>query len=300
VAADREAQAAATPAAARGAHDSRRCPRSVLVTGGARGIGRAVAERFARAGDHVWLTYRSSGAQAHALAAELTAAGSPAAAFEFDQGNWPSHLDLLASLPGPVDVLVNNAAVGTKSVERYVDGPAHLRDAAFLQINSVGLLWLIQQVLPAMIERGYGRIINIASVGGGVAAFPGFGIADGMSKAAVAYLTRHLAAELCHQPVTVAAVCPGAVDTDMFRASKLTGLTASQQDSLTANLPQGRMIRPDEIADIVWWLGTDSAQVLTGAVIDASMGLGVHPGLLTGSQRGADAAALTAPLAGTP
>lgn len=255
--------------------------RNVLVTGGSRGIGRAVAERFARAGDRVWLTYRASGQQARALVAELTEAGSLAEAFEFDQGNWPSHVKLLHDLPGPVDVLVNNAAVGTKTIETYVPGSAHERDAAFLQINSVGPLWLIRQILPGMTDRGYGRIINIASVGGGVALFPGFGIADGMSKAAVAYLTRHLAAELAHRPIGVFAVCPGAVDTDMFRASN-AGLTAQQRHALTAKLPQGRMIRPDEIAEIVWWLSTDNARVLSGAVIDASMGLGVHPGLITG------------------
>jgi NAD(P)-dependent dehydrogenase (short-subunit alcohol dehydrogenase family) len=262
--------------------ERRPAARNVLVTGGSRGIGRAVVERFSRAGDRVWLTYHSARREARAVASGLTGAGARAEAFEFSQGNWPSHLSLLRSLPGSVDVLVNNAAVGTGSVERYVQGSAQERDAAFLQVNSVGPLWLIQQVLPGMIDRGYGKIINIASVGGGVAAFPGFGIADGMSKAAVAYLTRHLAADLTHQPVDVFAVCPGAVDTDMFRSSTLAGLTTSQQDALTSRLPQGRLIQPEEIAEIVWWLSTGPACTVAGAVIDASMGLGAHPGLMTG------------------
>jgi hypothetical protein len=176
---------------------------------------------------------------------------------------------------------VNNAAVGTKTVERYVQDSAQERDAAVLQINGTGPLWLIGQVLPGMIERGYSKIINIASVGGGVAVFPGFGIADGMSKAAIAYLTRHLAADLAHHPVAVYAVCPGAVDTDMLRASTLSAQTPSQPEALITGLPQHRLICPEEIAEIVWWLSTDQACVLSGAVIDASMGLGVHPGLLT-------------------
>lgn len=255
--------------------------RNVLITGGSRGIGRAVARRFSRTRDRVWLTYRSSGDRAQAFVAELTATGTEAEAFEFDQGNWESHVDLLRRLPGPVDVLVNNAAVGTKSVEDYVEGSAHERDAAILQINSAGPLWLIGQVLPGMIARDYGKIINIASVGGGVAVFPGFGIADGMSKAAIAYLTRHLAADLAHCPVGVFAVCPGAVDTDMLRASTLTPLPPRQRSSLTAELPQGRLIQPEEIAEVVWWLSTDHACALSGAIIDASMGLGVHPGLIT-------------------
>jgi NAD(P)-dependent dehydrogenase (short-subunit alcohol dehydrogenase family) len=260
--------------------------RNILVTGGSRGIGRSIVERFARSGDRVWLTYRSAATQARTLVKELTGAGAQAEAFEFDQGNWASHLKLLEQLPGPVDVLVNNAAVGTTTVERYVKGSTQQCDAAILQINSVGPLWLIGQILPGMIQRGYGKIINIASVGGGVAVFPGFGIADGMSKAAVAYLTRHLAAHLAHRPIAVFAVCPGAVETDMFRASTLTKLPEEQRDALTSALPERRLIRPEEIAEIVWWLSTDHARALSGAVIDASMGLGVHPGLLTAHRNG--------------
>src|SRR5262245_33121730 len=121
-------------------------PRNVLVTGGSKGIGRAAVERFAAGGDRVWFTYRTGRQRGLGIAAELSAHGVDVAAFEFDQGNWSSHQRLLEQLPGPVDVLVNNAAVGSKTIEHYVDGPAHERDAAFLQINSVGPLWLIRQV----------------------------------------------------------------------------------------------------------------------------------------------------------
>ncbi len=103
-----------------------------------------------------------------------------------------------------------------------------------------------------------------------------------MSKAALAYLTRHLAAELVHQPISVFAVCPGAVDTTMFQESTLIPLPAQQRLAFTARLPQGRLIEPIEIAELTWWLATGDARVLHGAVIDASMGLGVHPGLITG------------------
>jgi len=266
-----------TPAGYRGPADRR----NILVTGGSRGIGRAIVEHFCQNGEQVWLTYHSAVNEARALVRELAAAGAAVEAFQFEQGEWTSHLSLLQRLPGPVDVLVNNAAVGTKTVEHYVQGSAQERDAATLQINSAGPLWLIGQVLPGMIERGYGKIINIASVGGGVAVFPGFGIADGMSKAAIAYLTRHLAADLAQHPVAVYAVCPGAVDTDMLRASTLSAQDPGQRKALITRLPQQRLICPEEIAEIVWWLSTDRACVLSGAVIDASMGLGVHPGLLT-------------------
>ena len=204
-------------------------------------------------------------------------------AFELDQGNWMSHQRLAAQLPGPIDVLINNAAVGSRTIQRYVMGPDHEQEAAFLQINSVGPLWLIRQFLPGMVERGYGKVVNIASVGGGIATFPGFHIADGMSKAALAYLTRHLAAELVHEPIDVFAVCPGAVGTGMLEASTLAGLTVDQRRALETRLPGGRLIRPEEVAEVVWWLASGHAHLLHGAIIDASMGLGVHPGLLTGT-----------------
>jgi NAD(P)-dependent dehydrogenase (short-subunit alcohol dehydrogenase family) len=259
-------------------------PRNVLITGGSGGIGRAVVDRFTRAGDRVWFTYRLGRERARAVVAELSVdVRRPPVAFELDQGDWASHRRLLAALPGPVDVLVNNAGVGARTVERYASGD-HRQDEKFFQVNSVGPLWLIRQLLPAMLDRGYGKIINIASVNGGVALFPAFRVADGMSKAALAYLTRHVAAETAHAPVDVFAVCPGAVDTDMLAASTLSALKPARRRALEARLPMSRLLRPEEIANLIWWLCGDDARVLHGAVLDASMGLGVHPGLLTGHQ----------------
>jgi NAD(P)-dependent dehydrogenase (short-subunit alcohol dehydrogenase family) len=259
--------------------------RNVLVTGGSSGIGRACVARFATGGDQVWFTYRSGRERAERIVTELAGAGPEVAAFEFDQGDLASHRALIARLPGPVDVLVNNAAVGSSTVERYVDGGDMARTAAFLQINSVGPLWLINQLLPGMLQRGYGKIVNVASVGGGIAVFPGFQVADGMSKAALVYLTRHVAAELVHEPVDVFAVCPGAVETAMLEASTLNGLSPAQRDDLESRLPGGRLLRPHEMAAVVHWLASPDAAIMHGAVIDASMGLGVHPGLLTQPER---------------
>ncbi|MEU3316452.1 SDR family oxidoreductase [Streptomyces sp. NPDC006662] len=259
--------------------------RSVLVTGGSGGIGRACVERFAREEDWtIWFTYRNGRARAEELVRELALTGrSKVEAFPFTQGDWEDHELLLGRLPGPVDVLVNNAAVGSKTVEHYAEGPGHARASAFFQINAVGPLWLTEQLLPGMLERGFGKIINISSVGGGIFQFPGFHPADGMSKAALTYLTRHLAADLVHSPVDVFALCPGAVDTTMFQASTLDRLSPEERAALSARLPKGRMITSEEIAEQVRWLAGEHSSVLHGAVIDASMGLGVHPGLLTGA-----------------
>jgi NAD(P)-dependent dehydrogenase (short-subunit alcohol dehydrogenase family) len=256
--------------------------RGVLITGGSSGIGQAMVERFAREGDRVWFTYRSGRQQAHDLVSLLAAEGMrQVTALEFDQGDWHSHLALLEQLPEPVDVLVNNAAVGSKTVERYAPADARAQDLAMFRINSVGPLWLTSQLLPGMLERGYGKIVNISSVGGGVTQFPGFRLADGMSKAALAYFSRQLSAELVHAPVDVFTVCPGAVETSMFEASTLGPLTAAQRAELVSRLPKKRLIQPEEVAELTWWLCGDHARLLHGAVLDSSLGLGVHPGLLT-------------------
>jgi NAD(P)-dependent dehydrogenase (short-subunit alcohol dehydrogenase family) len=258
--------------------------RGVLVTGGSSGIGRATVRRFALGGDRVWFTYRSGGGRAADLVAELNAAGAKAEAFPFDQSDWAAHQPLLDRLPGPVDVLVNNAAVGSATVRAQARGDQDGgdQDEAMLRINSLGPLWLIRHVLPGMLQRGHGTIVNIASVGGGVAVFPEFHVADGMSNAALAYLTRHLAAQLTHEPVDVVGLCPGAVDTPMLHASTLDRLPPGELARLTARLPRGRLTRPEEIADLVHWLATGGAPLLHGAVLDAAAGLGVHPGLVTG------------------
>jgi len=260
-------------------HDRRRRGRNVLITGGSSGIGREAVRRFAREGDTAWFTYLTGAQRAGALVAELAVEGIDVSAFELSQGDWDSHERLLAALPGPVDVLINNAAVGSKTVEVYERGPAHRRAAALHQINSVGPLWLTQQLLPAMAEHGYGKIVNVSSVGGGVASFPEFDLADGMSKAALVQMTRQLAVETVHSPVDVFAVCPGAVETAMLSASVLGRLSGPARERFEARLPKGRLIQASEVADVIWWLCTDQARILHGAVIDASMGLGLAPGL---------------------
>ncbi|KNX38153.1 SDR family NAD(P)-dependent oxidoreductase [Luteipulveratus halotolerans] len=257
---------------------------NVLVTGGSSGIGAATVRSFAAQGDVVWFTYRSGADRAEALVEEVTAAGGEAAAYPFDQGDRASQDELLTQLPGPVDVLVNNAGLGSKTVESYADDPAE-QDRALLQVNAVGVLWLTRALVPGMLERGYGKVVSVASVGGGVTQFPGFQLADGMSKAAVAFMGRQLAAELAQTPVDVFTVCPGATDTAMFAASTLDGLGADERAAFDASLPKQRLIDPSEIAEVICYLCSDAARVMHGAVIDASMGLGVHPGLISGGQR---------------
>lgn len=260
--------------------------RNVLVTGGSSGIGAATVRAFAAQGDVVHFTYLRGRERADALVAEVTDAGGRAAAYPFDQGDLESQATLLAALPAPPDVLVNNAGLGSATVESYAaEAPA--QDAALLQVNAVGLLWLTEAVVRGpggMVERGAGKVVNVASVGGGVTQFPGFRLADGMSKAAVAFLGRQLAAELVHTGVDVFTVCPGATDTAMFAASTLDQLDPGEREAFEAGLPKGRLIDPSEVAEVIRFLCSDAGRLLHGAVIDASLGLGVHPGLITGGR----------------
>lgn len=153
-----------------------------------------------------------------------------------------------------------------------------------LLINADGTLKMCQQFLAylKLCEiRSQRKIINVSSVGGAVQIFPGFRLSDGMSKSAVAYLTKQLAAEHVHTMVDIFAICPGATNTPMFRKSTLDKMHESELGVFLNNLPKQRIIEPEEIANIIIFLASEYSTVLHGSVIDASMGLGVRPGLMT-------------------
>ena len=203
--------------------------RNVLITGGSSGIGAQLVRAFLAAEHTVWFTYNRGEDRARELAASLN--GRDVRSFHLDLGDWDSQQRLLKALPGPVEILINNAGLGTKTVEQYAP-ETHLQDEALLQVNAVGTLWLTQALLAGMRQRGFGKIILLSSVGGGITQFPSFRLADGMSKAAVAHLGRQLAAELSHEPIDVFTVCPGAVDTPMFRQSSVDHLSDDQRQKL--------------------------------------------------------------------
>jgi NAD(P)-dependent dehydrogenase (short-subunit alcohol dehydrogenase family) len=251
--------------------------KTVLITGGSSGIGRALVTAFSEEGYRVWFTYRTGKERARELLAQLKTGG--ARAFPLELGNRASHDRLLAELPGPVGVLVNNAGLGSKTVEG-VSSDVHEQDAALMMVNAVGSLWLVRDLLPAMLERGFGKIIILSSVCGGVSTFAGFHVADGMSNAARAYMGRHLQAQYGHTPIDVFTICPGAVETPMFEASTLAPLAGAAREQLIHSLPGRRLIDPAEIGRLAVWLCREEARVLRGAVLDASLGLGCNPGAL--------------------
>jgi NAD(P)-dependent dehydrogenase (short-subunit alcohol dehydrogenase family) len=261
-----------------------------FVTGGLGGIGRACVQSLLAHGVRVAFTY-ADGQEPEAAALEIVAEhpgllSAHALDLRYNDSIQRCLTQVLERW-GRIDILLNNAAVGSATVSAYASDPAG-QDSAMFTINADGTLKVCQAFLHLTRDHAVDqsrKIINIASVGGGIQTFPGFQISDGMSKAAVAFMTRQLAAELTGSSIDVFAVCPGATNTGMFQASTLNPMTLEQRETFIRSLPKGRLIEPEEIASIVVFLASGYSTPLHGAVIDASMGLGVRPGLITEQTR---------------
>ena len=255
--------------------------RIALVSGGTSGIGRACVDRLNAYGATVVATCLEGVDDPDAALASFN--GRKDITVEpLDLRSTESMqrcLDNVLGAQGRIDILVNNAAVGSATVNSWARDQ-ETQDSVMLDINADGTLKMCQKFL-ALPDRQNKKLINISSVGGGIAAFPGFRLSDGMSKAAVAFLTRQLAAEAVQLNVDIFAICPGATNTPMFEASTLSKMSASEKKDFLKRLPKGRLIEPEEIAGLVHFLASPAARVLHGAVIDASMGLGVRPGLMS-------------------
>jgi NAD(P)-dependent dehydrogenase (short-subunit alcohol dehydrogenase family) len=257
--------------------------RNALVTGGSRGIGRACVEALLAHGARVALTYNRGQLEAEELVQrwpdhaschrlDLQDPASITRCFEEFQQRW-----------GPLHILVNNAAVGSATVSDY-ETDTRRWDDAFFEINAHGALRVAQEGLALMRRHPseeHGKLINVSSVGG-IQIFPSMRLSDNMSKTAVVAMSQQLAAELAQAPIDVFTVCPGATDTGMFRRSTLDKMDEERRQHFVNRLPKRRLIHPEEVARVILFLCSSWSTVLHGAVLDCSMGLGVHPGLMTG------------------
>ncbi len=239
--------------------------RNALVTGGGRGIGRAVCLRLAREGFHVLVNYVSNDAAAREVLACIQAEGGSAELLKFDVGD-PSAVasalaDWRASHPGEsIEVLVNNAGIRRDSLLLWL-GSEEWNDV--LRTSLGGFYNVTREVLQDMVSHRFGRIVNMASLSGlkGLPGQTNYSAAKGGLIAA----TKALAQEVAPRKVTVNAVAPGFIKTDMVE-----GLDV---EALKKDIPARRFGEPEEVAALVAFLVSDEAAYITGQVISINGGL---------------------------
>lgn len=243
--------------------------RHALVTGGGGGIGAAIARELLTRGARVTIGGRSSDTLA-ATVAQLSMLG-PIDAVQMDVASAASvaHAFAVAQARfGPVAILVNNAGQAASSA---ILKTADEEWQQMLAVNLTGAWHCMRAALPAMLEEGWGRIVNVASTAG----LTGYAYVSAYcaAKHGVVGLTRAVALEVATRGITVNAVCPGYTDTDIVRDAVAnivakTGRSAQQAiDALASANPQRRLVRPDEVADTVAWLCGQAASAINGQAI---------------------------------
>ncbi|RPJ57923.1 MAG: SDR family oxidoreductase [Acidobacteria bacterium] len=239
--------------------------RVAVITGAAKGIGKAIAERLARGGDLAALVDMDAAA-AEKTAAGIRGAGGRAIVCPVDIVSYKDVEAMMGQIArdhGGIDILVNNAGVirrGTLETVTEQDWDV------VMAVNLKGTFNCCKHATPFMIARRTGRILNIASISGrmgDITSAPGYGA----SKAGMINLTKTLARELAPHGITVNAIAPHAIVTDMSAQ-----WSEDKRRSVLQGIPLGRMGRPEEIAALVAFLASDEAGFITGATLDINGG----------------------------
>jgi 3-oxoacyl-[acyl-carrier protein] reductase len=236
---------------------------SALVTGASRGIGAAIAKALAREGWPVGVNYRSDSEAADAVVEEITSAGGRAKALHGDVADPTTADALFKALEdefGPVLVLVNNAGITADGLAPMIDDDDWNR---VIDTNLSAAFRLTRRALRPMIRNRYGRVVNIASIVGGVRGNAGQAN-YAASKAGLVAMTRTVAAEVARRGVTVNAVAPGLIE---------TGMSEDIAENLLEHVPARRAGTPDEVAECVRFLASDGAAYVTGVCLTVDGGL---------------------------
>lgn len=242
--------------------------KTALITGASRGIGRAVALRLAAEGASVAINYNGSREKAEELAAEITAAGGSAAAIQADVSDFGAVRELFrrfSEIYDHMDILVNNAGI---TRDALLIG---MKEEAFDEVidaNLKGCFYCMQLAAKGMLRRRSGRIINISSYTGlhGNAGQINYAA----SKAGVIGMTKTAARELGGRGITVNAVAPGFIETDMTAA-----LSEKAREAILAGIPMKRIGGAEEVAAAVAFLAGDGASYITGQVLSVDGGLSI-------------------------
>jgi 3-oxoacyl-(acyl-carrier-protein) reductase len=237
-----------------------------LVTGGSRGIGRAIVQALADAGSDVAFTYQNSKEQADTLAKSVEQKGVRCKAYQADVASSEEMQrvvkQVIADL-GPVAILVNNA--GITRDKSFLKMTKEMWDQV-MHVNLDGVFYTTQLVAQDMIGAGWGRIINISSIVGQTG---NFGQANyAATKGAIISFTETLARELARKGITVNAVAPGFIETDMIK-----GMAEPALAQVKAMTPMGRLGKPEEIADAVVFLASPNSSYVTGQVLAVNGGM---------------------------
>ena len=240
--------------------------RVAIVTGGAKGIGRAITLEFALKGI-VPVIYDLDGDASGKVVEEITSSGGEADSYTVDicrVSQIANAVDETVKKFGRIDILVNNAGVLSK--ESILDISEDEWDRV-MDVNVKSAVFLSQQVLKYMIPQKQGRIITISSLAGrngGIST----GCAYSVSKAALLGFTKRVARRVAEHGITVNAIAPGTTETDMVQK-----FTDEELRNLIGVIPLGRLIQPQEIAATVVFLASEAAQSITGAVLDINGGM---------------------------
>lgn len=238
---------------------------TVLITGGSRGIGAAIAERFASVGMNVVIHYQKSHEAANETARKCLAYGSKVLTVTADLRSRSEVLKMKEKLDSNLmmpDILVNNAGIS------HYGMLADITDDVWDEIMNVNLkgTFLCSQIfMPYMISQRFGRIINVSSIWGISGA--SCEVLYSTTKGGINAFTKALAKELAPSAVTVNAVAPGAIDTSM-----MDSLDAEEKNALENEIPAGRFGQPSEIASLVYFIALPESSYITGQVISPNGG----------------------------